>query len=210
MISAVIFEANENALEHLKIILKEMRYINVCEYFVNENAFLKSLGKYKPNVAIIDMETSNVVRTDFLSDIEKISNEMDIIFVTAELIYFYYDYMKNGRTNFSLMLSKERETIGFHIEDGGEQNIYIRCFGSLGIYKDKSNTKESVIRWRTKKTKELFAYLLCQDGKNVSKEELIRVLFPEKEDGLNNLYVTMSFLKKQISDLNLKKKRNFN
>ncbi len=210
MISAVIFEANENALEHLKMILKEMRYINVYESFVNENTFLKSIGKYKPNVAIIDMESSSVARTDFLSDIEKISTETDLFFVTVEMIYFYYAYLKNSRTNLSLMLSKERETIGFHIEDSREQSAYIRCFEKLEVYKNKNNTQENVIRWRTKKTKELFAYLLCQYGKNVSKEELIRALFPEKEDGLNNLYVTMSFLKKQISDLNLKKKRYYN
>lgn len=55
--------------------------------------------------------------------------------------------------------------------------IRVQCFGEFEVYLGK---KEEKMGWRTKKTAELFAFLVERGGKPVNRNELLRILWPEE------------------------------
>lgn len=73
----------------------------------------------------------------------------------------------------------------------------IKCFGKLFI---ENENGIAYSHWRTKKVKELFAYIISKYDKVISKDELLRILFhgEDQKKSINHLYVTMSYLRKQL------------
>ena len=82
---------------------------------------------------------------------------------------------------------------------GTQQRWKIRCLGNLRVYsEDGSAVRWDLVRGATKKTKTLFALLLCSGEQGASAEELADLLWPDSqstEQGLNRLYHTVHCLR---------------
>ena len=82
---------------------------------------------------------------------------------------------------------------------GAQPRWKVRCLGNLRVYsEDGSAVRWDVVRGATKKTKTLFALLLCSGAQGASAEELADLLWPESqstEQGLNRLYHTVHCLR---------------
>lgn len=84
----------------------------------------------------------------------------------------------------------------------GMEKGYITSFGEFGItYQGKKPS------WRTKKVKELFAFLFSKQGKPVTKEAITENLWPEYEEKKASriFYTTMSYLRRNLDDIGMKK-----
>lgn len=55
--------------------------------------------------------------------------------------------------------------------------IKIRCMGCFSVFLPGSEGQE--LKWRTKKARELFAYLFHLQGRSVSREDIIELLWPD-------------------------------
>ena len=75
--------------------------------------------------------------------------------------------------------------------------VRIKSFGSFHVQYHGEEPK-----WRTKKTKELFAFLFNKQGVPVSRDVIIGSLWPElEEDRARKLfYTTMTYLRKNLKD----------
>ncbi|MCI8484938.1 MAG: hypothetical protein HFH41_11455 [Lachnospiraceae bacterium] len=73
------------------------------------------------------------------------------------------------------LIARQPETSSFHQKTSGK--IKIQCMDCFCVFLPDSEGKE--MKWRTKKARELFAYLFHLQGKGVSKEVLIELLWPE-------------------------------
>lgn len=73
-------------------------------------------------------------------------------------------------------------------------NVY--CLGGFTV---KSGTTE--IKWRTKKARELFAFLFERQGKVCTKEMIIEALWPELPPGTSStiFHTTLSYIRKGLS-----------
>ncbi len=78
------------------------------------------------------------------------------------------------------------------------KKLCVQCLGTLMVHYNGTE-----ISWRTKKTKELFAYLFYEDGRWVSKDVLIERLYPDKliEKALTLFHTTFSYLRKALSSV---------
>lgn len=57
------------------------------------------------------------------------------------------------------------------------KKLIVNCFGDFKVIVTETNTE---LRWRTKKARELFAYLVHMQGKFVERNVLIEKLWPER------------------------------
>ena len=76
--------------------------------------------------------------------------------------------------------------------------LQVRCLGGLEV----TGVNGKIMRWRTKKTRELFACLFFEEGRGVRKELLLERLWPDVcEKQANALfYTTMSYLRNALSE----------
>ena len=83
-------------------------------------------------------------------------------------------------------------------EDPGRR-LEVHCFGEFYA---KIEGSQTVIRWRTKKAKEMFAFLFDRRGREVSKDVITEALWPEMDmDSVSTLfYTTVSYVRKGLSN----------
>lgn len=81
-------------------------------------------------------------------------------------------------------------------------SLTLTCFGSIQIH---AGQKQNMIHWRTRKTKEMFAYFWEQGERAISKDEIMEALW---QDGngqrLETLFhTTLSYLKRTFSEIGI-------
>ncbi len=101
---------------------------------------------------------------------------------------------------------QEKTTKGMLHERIGEADVWmaenpvkvqIHSFGSFQVaYRGKE------VRWRTRKTKELFAFLFDKQGKSVSRDTILGNLWADLEENKarNIFYTTMTYLRKNLKE----------
>lgn len=83
-----------------------------------------------------------------------------------------------------------------------ENSLFLVCFGGIQVYDQE---KERSIHWRTKKTREMFAYFWEQKERSISKEEIMDVLWQEGNgQNLESLFhTTLSYLKRAFAEIGI-------
>ena len=78
-----------------------------------------------------------------------------------------------------------------------DSSIRVKCFGDFEVY--LPGEKEP-IKWRTKKARELFAYLIHLRGAGIEKEKLLALLWPDSspEQSTDLLHTTLYNIRKAI------------
>lgn len=83
-----------------------------------------------------------------------------------------------------------------------EERLALQCFGDIQVCDQLTGNR---IRWRTKKTKEMFAYFWEKKERALSKEEIMDALW--QEGGGQNLeslfHTTLSYLKRAFSEIGI-------
>lgn len=82
------------------------------------------------------------------------------------------------------------------------ESYELLCFGEIRI---GSGDRYSILHWRTRKTKEMFAYFWEQQGRWLTKDEIIDVLWQEGDgQKLEALFhTTISYLKRTFSEIGI-------
>ncbi|MDE7435163.1 MAG: tetratricopeptide repeat protein [Lachnospiraceae bacterium] len=110
------------------------------------------------------------------------------------------------------LISSKKESIDSDQKES--EKIKIQCMNCFLVFLPDSNGQE--LKWRTKKAKELFAYLFHLQGHSVSRESLIELLWPDA--GMKNaialfhttLYsIRQSFMQEGLEDLIFYEKKKY-
>ena len=118
------------------------------------------------------------------------TNSIDILGVSRDV-----SYRKKLNNNAKNKLENVNELFGIN-------NGRIYCFGKLLVYGNSSN---SLVKWRTHKSEELFAYLLENREQPISKWKIFEDLWPQySPDKVNNLLHTSLYkIKKALKLANI-------
>ncbi|MFA5031458.1 MAG: BTAD domain-containing putative transcriptional regulator [bacterium] len=115
-----------------------------------------------------------------------------------------------GRIDSSLLQFAVKEGIESHYAETLLRQIYFRYdlvinfFGGLKISRGDGKTED--IKWRTRKAKSLFCYLLANRQESFSPDRLIELFWPEEKisKGRSNLHYTVSRIRDTIDSLSKK------
>lgn len=217
MISVIIIDIDLIALKKMKNILIKYEDINICGMYINPIEALRNIEKKTPDVVFLDIDNYYMNGIDIAMNIQRLNINTEIIFVTYNEEFAVkafeinaLDYIlrpiSNERFRKSILRLREKCNIKYKDKNKDyimKQIIQVQCFGNYNL--SKNEIKTEFIKWRTNKVKELFAYLIFKNGKFISKAELIELLFYgiDKKKAQNSLYVTMSYLRKQLEDFGI-------
>jgi len=178
-------------------------YLNWCQiqymYFNKDNE--KALCLALPYLE--DQQTMNIymayikVVSALLYLHENREDEAVVLMQEANkyLISFQLDYPKLLKKDLKLI----KDAFNFTPDSIENKKVYISCFENGEIYVDGQSLS---IKWRTKKTFEMFAYLFDRYGKAVSKDNIISVLWPDMpaDKAAVLFHTTLSYLRKNLSE----------
>lgn len=185
MIKAVLIDDERPALRGLEYLLKGYNAIEIAGMFTDPLEAIEKTADIKPQIVFLDINMPQLQGIDAASKILDLCPDTDIIFITAhdqfaieafELYALDYILKPVSRERFEKTLQRVTKKNGI-TQHGSEKKLVIKCFGRFQI----GWSEQEPIKWRTEKTKELFAFLLHHQGREISKDEILDTLWPEAE-----------------------------
>lgn len=213
MFTVVIVEDEKPILELMKVVVGRNPHCRIIGAFNNPLEALEKLPELKPDIAFLDVEMPKLSGIELAQRLNECCEGTRIVFTTAYKEYaleafrvFAFDYilkpvMTSAIDRITTRLLKEADRTGgpggsAPPEPAPKASIY--CLGSFEV----RSPKGELVRWPTRKTEELFAYLLCWPDQDISKWKLMDLLWPEmnEERAIHNLHNTVYRLKKLIKE----------
>lgn len=194
MLRAVLIDDERPALDELSYLMKE-NSVEVIGAFQNTTGVLSFIQCEKPDIVFLDIEMRGENGIDFGVELQKDAGDFTIIFVTAYPEYaleafqaYPLDYVVKPVDEERLAQTLRHVQKTLKCRNGTENaSFYIRCFGKFEILYG-----EDEVKLPTKKARELFAYLLCNEGTIIYREDLMRLVFSgDPGKAANNLRVSL-------------------
>lgn len=206
MIKAVLVDDEKPALRVLEHLLKAYPEISIAGMYTNPLKAIDEIGRLKPEAVFLDINMPQLRGIDAASMILDLSPGTDIVFVTAYDQYAVeafelnaLDYLLKPTTQDRLKKTMERlmkKKPAFR--DNGARKLFIKCMGRFQVAWENREP----IKWRAEKTRELFAFLLHNHGRDIPKEVLLDKLWTEydPERAIRQLYNGIYHIRKALEE----------
>ncbi|MEK4479056.1 MULTISPECIES: response regulator [Paenibacillus] len=201
MIQAILVDDERLALVKLEFMLKKIPSIHIAASYTDPSQAIQEAPSYHPDVIFIDIEMPEINGLQAAEMLQETCPNANIIFVTA---YNHYaveafeinalDYIlkpvRNDRLLKAVQRLEERLSLAPKLIIATEE-VTIRCLQSLRF--ERGGQSLNNLRWRTSKAQELFAFLLHNRNRFVSKDMLIELLWPDfnLKKASTHLYTTI-------------------
>jgi len=204
MIKAVLVDDERPALRGLEYLLKRYSGISIIGIFTNPLTAIDEIGRLQPQVVFLDINMPQLRGIDAASLILESSPDTDIVFVTAFDEYAIEAFELHALDYILKPIAPERlqKTIDrllqkkTKIQNNSTLKLQIKCLGRFQVVWEN----QEPIKWRTEKTRELFAFLLHNQGKDISKEEILDKIWPEDDPkkAIRQLYNGIYYIRKTL------------
>lgn len=206
----VIIDDEALAIDEICYFLKDYP-VEIIGKYRNPIKALEGIAVDNPDVIFVDIDMPNMKGIELSKRIKAILPNCINIFVTAYSNYALeaysahpFDYMlkpinKDYFAQMMCYLVKYFETMKQHQRCMDDKNeITIKCFEKFDIL----NKNGEMVKFATKKSRELMVYLLCHVDKPIYRDEILEELFPQidYEKALNNFYVTLHRIKHALKE----------
>lgn len=205
------------AIEEIKYFLREYEVDIISSYMDPQNA-LDHILTDRPDMVFMDMEMPTMNGIELALKIREILDQVIIIFITAYSQYAIdsftahpLDYLlkpiSGTAFNHTMQYARRQfELINREQDANQEESIFatdymLCCFGKFEMV----NHNKQIIKFPTRKARELLSYMICKEGTQIYRDEIVAALFGEAEmsNALNNYYVTLYRLRNIIAGLGL-------
>ncbi|SHI19028.1 Two-component response regulator, SAPR family, consists of REC, wHTH and BTAD domains [Sporobacter termitidis DSM 10068] len=206
MLNAIIIDDERPALKELEYMLVDYQDIVISGMYTDPMIALKDIQESRPEIVFLDIKLPQINGIDLAIKITASSPDTDIIFITAYDSYAVRAFDVCALDYLLKPISKDRleKTIQRikkkHTQPVKEtkRRLVIKCFGEFRVgWED-----QEPIKWRTEKTKELFALLLHNYGRTVSKPQIIDAIWPDinPENAEHQLHNGIYYIRKKLSE----------
>lgn len=201
---AVLIDDMKPALHEMEYLLKKYSDIEIVGSFTDAITALEQIESLSTQVVFLDIDMPVLTGIDVASKILQLDQNIEIIFVTAYNQYAAeafdleaLDYLlkpidiKRLDKTVSRLLAKKQVN-----KEKLENKLIIQSFGRFEVF---IKGKEPVLL-RTEKTKELFAYLIHNRHRGISKEDIIEALWlgMDYERAVKQLYNGIYYIRKAL------------
>lgn len=209
----ILIDDEEMAIETLAAILLDYEEVEIAGSYTSPLTALDEIEKTCPDIVFLDIEMGEANGLEFAELLMKNKGRFEIVFVTAYSDYAVdafeinaIDYLlkpiQKRRLDKTIQRLKKKER-EYALQDKSYNTLKNKLtIYSLGVFHVVDGKGEQV-RWRTKKTKELFAYLWMNNGNFVNKMKIIETIFGDKDfsNASTLLYTTIYQLRKSLEKL---------
>lgn len=185
----IIVDDDEISMELLTAYCSRVSDIQMLGQFTNAEDALAFVEKNEIEFALLDVEMPQMNGLKLGEELRKLCPQMVLIYVTGHSEYVVD--MLNGKADYCILKPYNAETIKDAFARARllgkrlEKSLRVETFGRFEVF-----AKEKAIRFGNAKARELFAYCIHREGANVTMEEAIDILWPERvyDDKVKRLY----------------------
>jgi two-component SAPR family response regulator len=180
--------------------------IEIVASYTDSQAALQEAKEIKPDCAFLDIEMAELSGIELAEKLSTLSPEMEVVFVTAYNHYAAQAFEVNAIDYLLKPIRPERlgKAVSKMLQKSSgnalptNSSCLIRCFGAFEVV-----VGGRAVHWSRSKSKELFAYLLQQEGKKISKFRLCDEQWPDygPEQGLAYLQTSLYALRKSLRSI---------
>jgi len=170
----------------MKRMLSSIEGIELVGSFQQMEEAFTFLCKHDVDLAFLDIEIADENGIELARNLRSTNTDLDIVFTTSHADYaiqaydvYPLDYMMKPISKSRLVQTITRAFNRRHssstVNSPVLNRLKVQTFGCLEV----SSTQQGEVKWRSKKSKELFVYLLVNRGRSVGKMKVIDDIFPE-------------------------------
>lgn len=206
--SVMIVEDEKKILSYMKNKLATYAEFDVRGCYDDPEEALAAFGGLLPDVAFLDVQMPRMTGLALAERLLTIKPDVNIVFLTAfeqyaldafrvEAIDYLLKPIRNDDIDRVLQrLNKKRPKPALPSQPF---RPLIRCFGTFEV----AGPHGEPVKWPTKKTEELFAYMWMNRGHSLGKWALVELLWPDvtEDKGVHNLYTAIYRIKQVLQQL---------
>lgn len=207
MLKAFIVDDDPPSVKIIEYFLKTYDMIEIAGTFTDPITALEKFEIIQPQLVFLDINMSGMNGMEAAEKIMGINPETDIIFTTA-YDYFAVDAFEINAADFLVKpIIKARfdkcvdRLLRKNVREHPNKRLYINCFGKFRIYLQN----EEPIKWRTEKSKELAALLIYNNGRELTRDEIIEHLWPDTdiERAIRYLHNSIYYIRKSLESYSI-------
>lgn len=196
-----------------KMLETNFRNIDILGTYTNPLEAEKMIYIHRPDLVFLDIEMPELSGLQLGERIQEVCPDTDIVFVTAFDQYavqafelYAIDYMMKP-----IRLKRLKATLGRLAQQqkikapASTEHVdrVLSCFSTISV--QSAIGQDEVIKWRTGKARELFAYLLYHQGQVVYRDTILELLWPEFEASraIKQLYTTVYHIRNTLKTYQL-------
>ncbi|WP_274364707.1 response regulator [Paenibacillus thermotolerans] len=209
----IIVEDEKPILDLMERIAGRHPILEVAGAFASPLEALERYPQLRPDAVFLDVEMPKMGGIELADRLRAIDEELQVVFTTAYPGYAVdafrvsaVDYLLKPVTADALervvtRLSKNRSLRSALRPPSAAGDPPVSCLGTFETRKADG----SLIGWPTRKTEELFAYLLAYPNRIAGKWQLADLLWPnlDEDRALHNVHNTVYRLKKSLKEAGL-------
>jgi two-component system, LytTR family, response regulator len=216
MLGIILVDDEEDTLREIEDILSGDNRLRIVGTFTDPVKALEQVANMEIHCAFIDIKMPVINGFELGERLLQCHPGLHIVYVTAYNDYAAEAFEINAVDYVLKPIRKERlhKAVDRTIArisanqnmDKAETLYRVQCFEKLELYKEGIP-----VQWNTKKSKELFAFLLYHKGKLIRKERIVDDLWSdyEYENALINLHTTIYRTRKTLDCFNNRIKIEF-
>lgn len=182
----IIVDDEQAMLMIMERLLQEIQGTEIAGSFLNAAEALAFIRHEDVDIAFVDIEISGENGLEAAKTMREACPGMEIVFVTSHKEYaldafavYPLDYMVKpvsmGRIRETMLRVMRRKAGRLAVTaDRSDQRLNVRALGAF----EASSLQAGKVKWMSKKSQEIFGYLLLNRGKSVSKSRLLEDIFP--------------------------------
>lgn len=206
--TAILIDNDVLALDLLEDMLLQNGEIEVIGKYTNPYQGLMKIIKSQPAIVFLEIELAEISGIELAKQIQIEFPDIKIVFVTSNDRYAINAFELKAVDYILKPVQEKRlsETINRLLETTNkktESYPMVCCFHNLHFIYYGNDFQEIEVKWRTAKTKELFAYLIHHRNQSIRKDALLE-LFWNQEDlksRYSQLYTAIYQIRKMLQSI---------
>lgn len=206
----IVIDNDSFLVETITSVFSRFSEFQLIGSFSDPNKGLSKVIQNKPDVVFMDVILNEMSGIEIARKIKDRLNHVIIVFVTETPNFAVQafeigavDYILKPLNHKRLEITVKRILDKFEEDEVDNRYLMVRTFGELQFkWSDQRDSFD--VRWRTRKTQELFLYLLYQQEKPVYIDVIIDLLWPEVDarSARTQLYSAIYQMRKTLREIN--------
>lgn len=214
---AIVVDDEKLAARQLANMLRQTGAFEAVQTYTDPEKARDDAAVHPPDAAFLDIEMPEISGIELAEALQSANEQTQVVFTTAydefaiqafelnAVDYLLKPMLKDRLEKAVKRVMKNLETL--HGRSGTWKDSFgIECFDSLKFYRIADGRKIYIpVKWRTSRARELYAYLLQEHDRFVSRDTLIELLWPniDSSKGTTQLYTTIYQIRKLMENLPL-------
>ncbi|MNI31954.1 Transcriptional regulatory protein YehT [compost metagenome] len=215
MIRVLLVDDEEDALDLLGILLGQIGGVEVVGRYINPVQAIDAIGKSRVDAVFLDNQMPGMKGTEVARTIRQSLPQIPIVFTTAyaeyaveafeiqSTDYLLKPFTKERLQNTVARIKQSLSASSIEARRNTSIPFAIQCLGRFQI--QLPNNGDQTLSWKTKKERELCAFLIHHEGKPSNTASIIEELWPgyDLDKAKTYLYTCMSYLRRSLAKNNI-------